>query len=313
VARFVAVVNGLLTVLVLAAAVAALLALGGGRSPRLDILAHFALVYGAVGAVGAVWSILAGRGPVVAAAVLAMAASGFLIAPEFNRETPVAAADAHGQVKVIQINALRANADIGRVADWLVAQHPDIVTITEARRDLRDLLIERTGWATAGSHGDLIIFTPKRYVRMDRPRVSPQSQLTFVNATYAHAGGPIEIVTTHLAWPTEAVTRLQQAELASVIARLPRQRMILTGDFNAAPWSFEMRRVDASLGGLTRRDRGLPSFPAQVAGLRWPLPFLPIDHVYAGPGWATVKVERGPWVGSDHYPLVVTLAPVALH
>ena len=24
-----------------------------------------------------------------------------------------------------------------------------------------------------------------------------------------------------------------------------------------------------------------------------------------------VKVERGPWVGSDHYQLIVTLAPVA--
>ncbi|HEX7943110.1 MAG TPA: hypothetical protein VF495_00505, partial [Phenylobacterium sp.] len=70
-ARFVAVVNGVLTVVVLAAAVAALLALGGARSPRLDILAHFALVYAAVGLLGAVWSLLAGRGPVVAAAVLA--------------------------------------------------------------------------------------------------------------------------------------------------------------------------------------------------------------------------------------------------
>ena len=40
-------------------------------------------------------------------------------------------------------------------------------------------------------------------------------------------------------------------------------------------------------------------------------PLLPIDHLYAGPGWATVSVRRGPPLGSDHYPLVVTLAPVA--
>ncbi len=36
-----------------------------------------------------------------------------------------------------------------------------------------------------------------------------------------------------------------------------------------------------------------------------------VGALRAGPGWATVKVERGPWLGSDHYPLIVTLAPVA--
>jgi endonuclease/exonuclease/phosphatase (EEP) superfamily protein YafD len=41
------------------------------------------------------------------------------------------------------------------------------------------------------------------------------------------------------------------------------------------------------------------------------VPFLAIDHVYAGRDWATVKVERGPRVGSDHFPVVLTLAPVS--
>jgi endonuclease/exonuclease/phosphatase (EEP) superfamily protein YafD len=88
--------------------------------------------------------------------------------------------------------------------------------------------------------------------------------------------------------------------------------MILTGDFNATPWSASLRRTDAALA-LTRRDRALPTWPARVLGRSWPLPILPIDHVYAGPGWATVKVERGPAFGSDHYPLVVILAPVSPH
>ena len=40
-----------------------------------------------------------------------------------------------------------------------------------------------------------------------------------------------------------------------------------------------------------------------------PFALLPIDHVYAGPGWRTVRAERGPRLGSDHYPVIVTLAP----
>ena len=307
------VVNGItvgLTVIVLAAALAALLALFGDRDPRLDTLTHFALVYGAVGVVGGVWALIAGRGPIVAASILAIIASGFLIRPEFQRDLgPVAPADAPGQIKVIQINALRDNADIGRIADWLIAQHPDIVTVTEARHDLRDRLIKRTGWKTAGSQGDLMIFTPAQYVSMNRPGLPPGSQLSFVNATYALPRGPMELVTTHLAWPTAPPVARQRRDLASVVARLPRERMILTGDFNATPWSSGLRGLDRNLG-LTRRGRAVPTWPAQVLGTAWPLPFQPIDHVYAGPGWATVKIERGPWLGSDHYPLIVTLAPV---
>ena len=49
-----------------------------------------------------------------------------------------------------------------------------------------------------------------------------------------------------------------------------------------------------------------------MAFSRWnihmPLPFLAIDHVYAGAAWRTVSVERGPARGSDHFPVVVTLA-----
>ena len=308
--RFVSWVNGLLTVVVLAAALAAVLSLGGSQDPRLDLLSHLAPLYGAVGLAGAVWAIVAGRGPIVAASVLAIVASAYLVVPEFSRGTgPAAPPDAPGQIKVIQLNALTRNTDIGRVAAWLTAQKPDIVTVSEARHDLRDLMVRR-GWKTAGARGSLMIFTPVRYKAMDRPRPPGGAVLTFVNATYANPSGDLEVFTTHLDRDLRAVSRRQHRGLETILAHRPTERMILTGDFNATPWSAQLRRLDRDLG-LIRRDRATPTWPAQAFGHRWPLPFLPIDHIYAGPGWATVKVERGPWLGSDHYPLIVTLAPVA--
>ncbi|MBI1199508.1 MAG: hypothetical protein GC203_16725 [Phenylobacterium sp.] len=307
--RFVDGLNVALTVVVLAAALAALLALTGGRVTRLDVLAHFAPLYAGLGALGGLWALAAGRGPVAGAAILAIVAGGLLMAPEFQRDTgPTAPPGAPGAIKVIQINALRSNADIERVVDWVTAQHADVVTINEARHDLRDLLIKRTGWQTAGAHGNLIIFTPQPYTRMNRPRRKPPWTLSFVNASYASPDGPMELVTAHLGWRISDAAEAQARDLVTVVSRLPRERMILTGDLNATPWSAELRGLDDELG-LIRRDRALPTWPAQVFGRPWPWPFLPIDHVYAGPGWATVKVERGPWLGSDHYPLVVTLAP----
>lgn len=297
-----------------AAALAGVLSHGAGFDARLDLLAHFAPVYLGVGLACMVVAVLTrwpGRGAVLIASAVAIIASGWLVVPEFSRANGTDAPfDPSGQIKVIQINALRSNAEVARVADWLIAQDAQVVTVTEARHDLRDLLVKRTGWSTAGAHGSLMIFTPEPYVKMDRPKLAPGSDLSFVNATYASPSGPVEIVTTHLDWPTSRLIASQVRDLEAVVRRLPRERMILTGDFNATPWSAELRRLDGSLG-LVRRDRAVATWPAQVAGRAWPAPILPIDHIYAGPGWVTVKVERGPWLGSDHVPVIVTLAPAA--
>jgi endonuclease/exonuclease/phosphatase (EEP) superfamily protein YafD len=294
-------------------AAAALAANAGGVFPQLDVIAQLAPLLAGIGLGGLLAASLSpqARTPIRVASLIGLLASVALIAPAFARPRgPSAPPDAPGQIKVIQINALRSNTDIGRVADWLIAQRPDIVTISEARHDLRDLLLRRTGWKTAGAAGNLMILTPDAYTHMTRPKAPPGSLLTFVNATYAIQGQPTEIVTTHLLHPTDPGEVGQLPDLVRIVAARPRPRMILTGDFNSSPWSHSLRRLDRELG-LTRRDAVVPTWPAQLMGVRWPWPLLPIDHVYAGPAWATVKVERGPWLGSDHYPLVVTLAPAA--
>lgn len=297
----------------LGAAAASLLAHSGFGSPR-AAFAHLAPLYLSVLAPLAIAVFIrriAWRRAILLACAVTLVASAMLLAPEFVRPTGAKAAPGRpGQIKVIQLNALRDNADVGRVADWLISERPDIVTVSEARRDLRDLLVTRAGWRTAGGAGTLMIFTPAPYMRMERPRPARGDRLVFVNATYASSSGPIEIMTTHLDRRLGPSVAGQIIALESVVSQRPQDRMILTGDFNATPWSAEIRRLDRSLG-LTRRDRALASWPAQVAGRAWPLPLMPIDHVYAGPGWATVSVERGPWLGSDHYPIIVTLAPVA--
>ena len=82
------------------------------------------------------------------------------------------------------------------------------------------------------------------------------------------------------------------------------------GAYRHAATSFSRRRED-TLFALERRTRALFSWPAErgPAGMGLPFALLPIDHVYAGPGWRTVRAERGPRLGSDHYPVIVTLAP----
>jgi endonuclease/exonuclease/phosphatase (EEP) superfamily protein YafD len=295
------------------------LAANGGRSNlALDVLTQFAPLF-----LGAGLLILAvafgvrrwARIPALALGLIILGAAGLLMVPEFRRDSgPIAASSAPGRIKIIQFNALHTNEDIGAVAAWLAAENPDIVTVQEARHDLRDVLRARTGWQVAGAAGDLMIFSRAPRIRMDRPSLGPNSALHWVNATYPSASGPYEVITVHLGWPTGPLQRRQWAALARLVAHFPADRVILTGDFNATPWSFAMRDGERRMP-LIRRERALPTFPTRWKidePLRSPVAILPIDHVYAGPGWATVKVERGPSsLGSDHYPLIVTLAPVA--
>lgn len=305
-------IGGSAIVLAVAAAVAAVLAHGGRFDWRLDVLTHFAPFYLIAGALGLAAALAAasGRAPALGASVVAIVAGGLLMAPEFLRDAgPHAGSGAVAELRVIQFNAGRRTADVQRAADWLDRQNADIITLTEAPEALSEHLVRR-GWKTAGAHGRLIIFTRKRYERMIRPALGPGGRLNFVNATYDLDAGQVEALTAHLEWPTRPVVEQQRRDLARVVASRPSAGMILTGDLNATPWSFGLRRMENDLG-VTRRDRALATWPAQVLGRPWPLPFLPIDHIYAGRDWATVSVERGPWLGSDHYPVVVTLAPFA--
>jgi len=290
-----------------ACAVAAILAHGGRFSWRLDLLSHFAPLYLA-GAILAALASIRGqrqtRTAVLSLSAVALVAGAALIAPELLRSTgPPAPANAPGQIKVIQFNVARSNRELPRVVDWLVAQRPDIVTINESSPAVRDAIVKRTGWHVSGGMGDLMIFSPQKRLTMNR-QGGYEMVVNWVNATYPSASGPYEVMTAHLRWPNWPEIPLQERTLGVLTAYLPRDRMILTGDFNSTPWSFIRQRDDSAFG-LIRRDRAVATWPT------WsPVAFLPIDHIYAGPGWATVKVVRGPNLGSDHYPLIVTLAPI---
>jgi endonuclease/exonuclease/phosphatase (EEP) superfamily protein YafD len=292
-----------------------LLAQGGRFSVQLDVLTHFAPLYLVGAAVGGVLA-LAGVGTLrragqVAALVAALAASA-LMAPEFLRDAgPTAPPGSPGEIKVIQVNAWWDNPHPERIAAWLKAENPDIVLMEEVRPAVRKLIVAQTGLEVIGIRTTAHIYSRLPYLGMHRPPLTEQI-LTFVNGTYSAGGQPMEVVVARAVWPTSRKSGPQGPFLRQVVSMLPRERMVMGGDFNSTPWSFQRQRDDRLMG-LTRRDRAVATWPTGHSGLwSWPAPFplLPIDHIYAGPGWATTGVRRGPRLGSDHYPLIVTLAPV---
>lgn len=80
---------------------------------------------------------------------------------------------------------------------------------------------------------------------------------------------------------------------------------IVIGDFNLTPWSLRFSALLRATGlRPAQAGRGiLPTWPA-------PLPALfriPIDHVLVSPDLGVEEIRLGPYVGSDHLPLLLDL------
>ena len=302
--------------LALAALAVSLLAQGGRVNVKLDVLTHFAPLYLAVSIVALLLATLTPRGGRAALLVISLLAVGgnlALMAPEFLDAAPAATSvEAPGRsLKIIQFNAWGSNPRGDEAVEWLASQDADILVVEEAPK-LRDKLIARGFHASCLACG-AVIFAREEPIRTFAEPIRDGRPSYLASATFRDAAGEFTVVGVHRYWPIRFERdRVQTANLHDYVRDLPKDRLILAGDFNSTPWSFARRREDIDLG-LIRRTRAMFSWPAaQLSHNRLPAPFpyLPIDHLYAGSAWSTVKVERGPELGSDHYPVIVTLAPV---
>jgi endonuclease/exonuclease/phosphatase (EEP) superfamily protein YafD len=305
----------------------ALLAQGGRFSGRLDSLTHLAPLWLAAGVIAALAASALtperNRGLPLAAGLVTLISAALLITPEFLRPKPPTAPPAEATLKVLQFNLWEGNRDPAATLGWILAQNADVVVVEETKGKARPIL---KGLMAAYPYrvtclGDQACATaifsrraPLASSGLQTWDVPGRIPIAGAWARFPDASGPFTVAAIHLTWPM-LPPGLQKAQLASLNASLdalPKDRMILAGDFNSTPWSFTLRALDRRLG-LIRRTRAMASFPADrpiVGGWTLPLPLLPIDQVYAGAGWRTVSVSRGPKLGSDHYPVVVVLAPV---
>jgi endonuclease/exonuclease/phosphatase (EEP) superfamily protein YafD len=294
---------------------------GGRFSPWLDVANHFAPVWLGMALLAAFWAVLGGRGSprwkLLALAALGALVSGAAMAPELTRPLPHPAPRGSAySLRLVQFNTWEGLADPTGVADWIASERPDIATVEDVTGSLRQALIRR-GFQYTGGVENVAIFSrlPRVSAALVIPAPTWPTLPAFSHASFASPDGgpPFTVVAAHLTWPTRADRWPTRAALATLLDRYPHDRLIVAGDFNLTPWSFALRRMDRRLG-LERRDRAIPTWPAlqQLDGRLAALTaVLPIDHVYAGAGWRTVAISRGPRLGSRHFPLIVDLALAA--
>lgn len=288
-------------------ALAAVLAQLGRFRPGFDILTHFAPFY-LVGGFAAVALGLLFHGlfrRLTLAAGLAAALAAVLLMAHELLLSAGPQAGAGPTLKIVQLNVWQGEGGLTRAVDWLVSESPDVAVVEEADHRVRDAVVARTGWHVTGGRNDVMIFSRAAPLATLVPETDTVGPMNLVGVRLPTPLGPAAILGVHYPWPISSERAPATKVLTGIIKGLPRGSTILAGDFNSTPWSFERRRDDRDFG-LIRRTRALFSWPARVL---WPFLVLPIDHLYAGPAWATVAVRRGPDIGSDHYPVIVTLGP----
>ena len=313
-------VRGMALVLALIVAAAAVLALGGAISDRLDVLTHFAPLYLAGGAVALILH-LASRpergGATLLLAAIAVIASGGLMATETYAAITARRSPAGAQtLKLVQFNLWGRNRDPMGSVRWILQEDPDIVVLEEAydgAMSAPGALKAHYPYRTTCSHPYIcstMILSKAPPFRLGG--LHGKGGETRISGAWIQFGGEksgFTVVGVHYLRPLPAGLQQQQTRrLGEILDGFDRRSLIVAGDFNSTPWSFSLRRQDARFG-LIRRTRALftwPAAPVSRFSLKFPWPFLAIDHVYAGADWRTVDVRRGPRLGSDHYPVAVT-------
>jgi endonuclease/exonuclease/phosphatase (EEP) superfamily protein YafD len=191
----------------------------------------------------------------------------------------------------------------------ILARDPDVVMLQESgRRAIADLdgLLARYPHMAICPHAGLTIYAKFALVAHGCRCASaetPRGRL--LTATLALPDRTlVTVATTHFSQPYrgDAQPRERRA-LAAFVGEMDARHLILAGDFNTTPWSQGMRRQDEMLAPLRRWTIAWFTWPARLLrwDLDWPIPLLPIDHVYAGPGWGEVRLRRVRLPGSDHF------------
>lgn len=289
--------------------------LGGLLGPLawpLDLLAHFRIQYAALFVLLACVLLAFRRYAVAAAAALGFVISAVPLFPYIMSE-PVSvaiAATPDETFRLVSFNVWFRNPDMARTAEYIEKSQADAVVLLELTPQQAEMLVpllpSYPHYHIEPSRMGAAVFTKWPMLSAESVPLSPGGAVAARLALDWH-GTAVNVLGVHLNWPLgPRNSRFRNQELAALVRFSKAQQgpLLVAGDFNLTPWSQyftdaleESGLRDAAHGfGLAR------SWPAQFApaGIR-------IDHCLLSPQWHSVSTRIGPWLGSDHLPVVADL------
>ena len=276
----------------------------------IQLFTHFKLQYLVASIVLCVALALLRRPFYVAGLLLAVGLNASLVVPWYIASP---APPGGSPLKILSANVLSSNTEHQRLVDLLDAEAPDVVLLQEVTPQWLEALVGlRQSYpysyaeAREGNFG-MALFSRLPFTSVTHVDSPPLAYPTII-ATIDVAGVVLHLVGSHPMIPVSAqfysARNVQFESIAELLAGRDGPRVLL-GDLNASMWDIHYRQLREKTG-LRNARLGFGIVPT------WPtfMPFamIPIDHVLLSGDISVVELRSGPRIGSDHLPLIVTLA-----
>jgi endonuclease/exonuclease/phosphatase (EEP) superfamily protein YafD len=214
-------------------------------------------------------------------------------------------------LKIVSYNLAWRNREIPNVAQYLLREDADIVLLQEVTEQHFTALSSALAARYPYKDVCLVPGACRQAILANRPWITVEhlhrddETPEMISALFDDREiGRVRVHGVHLATPYRPRQAWQLDRLIA-LRGAPTETAILAGDFNMTPWSYRLQRLLASTG-LRLHATFLRSWPTQ-GQYRLPAPAFLIDHVLTTPDIKTVSITMGPYLGSDHLPIVATL------
>ncbi len=216
-------------------------------------------------------------------------------------------------MKILQANVLRGNKETAALLAQIAAEKPDIVILQEmtppwlkAMQSLSAEFPYSIAEAQDGAFGiGLFSKLPLEDARIVH---APPVDLPEIRVTVVLGEQRIILMSAHPMPPIgRASIEARNVQLAALGKELgaAARPTVLIGDLNISMWASTFRAFEES-SGLRNGRKGfgiIPTFPVFL-----PIAGIPIDHCLVSEGIEVLEFRRGARTGSDHWPIIVTLA-----
>ena len=321
-------ISGVRVVLVLAVS-GLVFATLAGRAGRvgwlLDLFSHYVVYYAVAALVVGMTAVFFRRWVVAVLALLVLLVNGLLLTPQFFQQTP--AAGAHGRpLSIALVNILHKNRDRDSALAFIRSCDSDLMIIQEIDPWWEGVIREagtryrfEVSEPGEGSFG-MALLVHESVASDEAIEIESTDVIDFadghdgalrpsIELTLKLDGRRVKILSIHPPPPMSGrLTALRDSVIRRAKDWANKQTVphIIIGDLNTTPWSYAFKTLvgDGELvsSQVGRGNQG--TWPTML-----PVPWkLPIDHcVYSGQ-WVCLKREVGAQTGSDHLPLLVTVA-----
>ena len=287
----------------------ALSAVRNGAWP-VELLTHYRPLAIAVSvALGLVALLLGEYIPATVAIGLAML--NWALMPSFKWLQPDASVATQPGLTIVWANVWTKRTALERTLRWAQAQGADIILIGEfpdgdsadptLAPDYPHRLDAMPGIATPKWSSRVVAFSKLPILDskiVPAPSGFPRPFLAFT--VEVGDAGALNVYAVHPTAPMAPKLQRDRDAMIDVLAKIVAEPFAIAGDFNATPWCRIFSRIPGARVGRAFRTTWLTNIP---------LVGLPIDHIMVSAGVKPSLYAPGPFLGSDHRPVIARLHP----